>query len=152
MSKKKQSRTRAEIARRNDWEKQSERDLEVSRLCFSNDFYEWSCYCAQQSAEKALKALLCKLGIVKEHIHGHDLVHVARSIPEYLINDNQTLESHCAYLSDHTEKTRYPDLTNSGYPGHIIKKNTAEKAIEAAEYVRNECNEISQYLDKTPAR
>lgn len=153
MKNKKPSPTRVDTTRQNDWGRQSERDLEVARICFKDGFYEWSCFCAQQSAEKALKALLCKLGIVEKHITGHDLVYVVRFVLIGLISNSKEIEDHCTYLNGFDTEARYPDQYPIGdFPGKDIKGNAAEEAIASADYIRSECDEISQYLDNAPAR
>lgn len=40
-----------------DWIKQAKRDLEMAKAARESGFYEWSCFIAQQSAEKAVKAV-----------------------------------------------------------------------------------------------
>jgi len=54
-----------------DWMKQAERDLERARLDVEFGFYEWACFTAQQSAEKAVKAVFQKL---KKSLRGHSLL------------------------------------------------------------------------------
>ena len=49
--------TRAE-----DWLRQAKRDLEHARHALEDGDYEWSCFAAQQAAEKAVKAVYQKLG------------------------------------------------------------------------------------------
>ncbi|NTW21878.1 MAG: HEPN domain-containing protein, partial [Nostocales cyanobacterium W4_Combined_metabat2_030] len=42
------------------WLRQAKRDLDHARLALSGGNYEWACFAAQQSAEKAVKALFLK--------------------------------------------------------------------------------------------
>lgn len=44
------------------WLKQAEADLKAARDNLEDANYEWSCFQAQQSAEKALKAFLYEKG------------------------------------------------------------------------------------------
>jgi len=40
-----------------DWMKQAKRDLEMATKARESGFYEWTCFIAQQAAEKAVKAV-----------------------------------------------------------------------------------------------
>lgn len=44
-----------------DWLRQADKDLKHARNSVADGDYEWACFAAQQSAEKALKALYQKL-------------------------------------------------------------------------------------------
>ena len=48
--------------RHEDWMNQAKCDLRHARNSFENEDYEWRCFAAQQSSEKAVKALFQKLG------------------------------------------------------------------------------------------
>jgi HEPN domain-containing protein len=48
--------------REKDWLRQAKRDLEHAQHALEDEDYEWSCFAAQQAAEKAVKALYQKLG------------------------------------------------------------------------------------------
>jgi HEPN domain-containing protein len=54
-----------------DWLKQAKRDLEKAKLDFHHSFFEWACFTAQQSAEKAVKAVYQKLNM---SVKGHSIV------------------------------------------------------------------------------
>ena len=43
--------------RSQDWLAQAERDLDQARASRNDGRHEWACFAAQQSAEKAVKAL-----------------------------------------------------------------------------------------------
>jgi HEPN domain-containing protein len=45
------------VNRAKDWLEQARRDLDHGRYAASGGYHEWACFSAQQSAEKALKAL-----------------------------------------------------------------------------------------------
>jgi len=47
-------------ARYDDWMRQAKRDLEHARHALENAEYEWASFAAQQSAEKAVKALFLR--------------------------------------------------------------------------------------------
>lgn len=44
------------------WIDQAERDLKVARHLATHGYHEWACFVAQQSAEKAVKAVRLLLG------------------------------------------------------------------------------------------
>lgn len=44
-----------------DWLRQAKRDLDHARRSLAGGDYEWACFAAQQSAEKAVKAVFLKL-------------------------------------------------------------------------------------------
>ena len=48
--------------RSKDWIKQAWRDLDSARAQMEDGFFEWSCFIAQQAAEKAIKAIYQKMG------------------------------------------------------------------------------------------
>jgi len=48
--------------RSRDWLSQAERDLRLAELSRGDEIHEWACFAAQQSAEKAVKALRLALG------------------------------------------------------------------------------------------
>ena len=50
------------MERSKDWIDESEGDLEHAKNDLNTGYYNWSCFSAQQSAEKALKAVLQKIG------------------------------------------------------------------------------------------
>lgn len=50
------------VERSRDLLDQSQGDLEHAGNDLNSDFYEWACFSAQQSAEKAVKAVFQKFG------------------------------------------------------------------------------------------
>ena len=63
------------------WIDQAERDLEVARHLAANAFHEWACFLAQQSAEKAVKAVRLSLGTPIEAIKKHEMSELLAEIP-----------------------------------------------------------------------
>jgi HEPN domain-containing protein len=64
--------------RANDWLRQAERDLAQARDSQSAQRHEWACFAAQQSAEKAVKALHLALG---QEVWGHVVAQLLRELP-----------------------------------------------------------------------
>ena len=55
--------------RYNLWLKQALYDLRMAKLAQENGFFEWTCFCAEQSAEKSLKAYLLFKDWKIPHLH-----------------------------------------------------------------------------------
>lgn len=63
------------------WIEQAERDLEVARHLAAHAFHEWACFTAQQSAEKAIKAVRLSLGTSIDTIKKHEMLELLAQIP-----------------------------------------------------------------------
>lgn len=111
--------------RSKDWLAQAERDLNhAANACKDADF-EWSCFSAQQAAEKAVKAVFL-------HLHGEGWGHSVYSllkalsdkvkVPEKLLEAAKSLDKH--YIP-----TRYPNGFERGIPGDYYTEREAQEAI-----------------------
>jgi len=65
-------------SRAEDWYKQARRDLQHARHALENEEFEWACFAAQQSAEKALRALYQTAGA---DAWGHWYLHCWKTCP-----------------------------------------------------------------------
>lgn len=110
------------------WMMQSLRDLKAAKDSLSNENYEWACFQAQQSAEKALKALVYASG---RSIWGHTIVQLLDSLRD-LYSVNELLDK-ARLLDRHYIPSRYPNVYESGYPGMFYDRKTAEEAVAACE-------------------
>jgi HEPN domain-containing protein len=123
------------MERSKDWLEQAERDLEHALSDLAGGFYEWSCFSAQQAAEKAVKAVFQRLGA---EAWGHSvadlLVELRRGheVPEDLVD--AALELDKAYIP-----TRYPNAHPSGSPKVRYTKAEAKRLIEDAQKVIEFC-------------
>ena len=61
-----------------DWLKQAERDLGLAEIAIETKYYEWAAFCAQQSAEKAVKALI---QFLHGSVRGHSVTEMLRQLP-----------------------------------------------------------------------
>ena len=120
-----------------DWLKQADADLRHANRALDSGDYEWSCFASQQAAEKALKALFCRLG---KEAWGHTVSALMGKLPQEFAPETSLTE--CAKLLDkHYILTRNPDGFDSGAPTDFYTKREGEAAItctkEIIEYCRN---------------
>lgn len=126
--------------RHEDWMRQAKRDLQHARNSLENQDYEWCCFAAQQSAEKAVKALFQKLAA---DAWGSSASMLLANLPESvkpaaeLINKAKELDKH--YIA-----SRYPDSYPTGAPFQYYTKAEAERSIQYADEIIRFCeNKIS---------
>lgn len=118
-----------------DWFRQAEADLKHARNALKLESYEWSCFAAQQAAEKALKAVYEKQG---KEAWGHTVTVLLGNlkdsiqVPERLIEWSKILDKH--YVP-----TRYPNSLDSGAPTDFYTKQEAEQAIRYAHEIVEFC-------------
>ncbi|MBC7228920.1 MAG: HEPN domain-containing protein [Actinobacteria bacterium] len=87
------------------WLEASERDGRMAASLAEEGLFEGSAFHLQQSAEKALKALLLKLG---RESRTHSCVHMARMLGEAGI-DTASISVACRKLDGHYIISRYPN-------------------------------------------
>jgi HEPN domain-containing protein len=95
------------------WIDQAERDLDVARHLAANAFHEWACFVAQQSAEKAVKAVRRSLGTPIDAIKKHDMTELLAEIPKLHPRPDPRL-AQAATLDLHQQRSRYPGLRGLG--------------------------------------
>jgi HEPN domain-containing protein len=118
-----------------DWWKQSLRDLDHGRHALEDGDHEWAAFAAQQSAEKALKALILSLG---GEPWGHSVTGLAEAVPEQTAVEAEAVEA-ASRLDKHYIPARYPNGFASGYPGKLYTRGEAEGAIHDAEIISEFC-------------
>ena len=111
------------------WFFQALRDLKAARDSVKAGNYEWASFQAQQSAEKAVKALLYGLGI---GAWGHSLVELLGLLKS---EDVGEIIVYARELDRHYIPSRYPNSYESGYPGMYYDKETAERAVQYCEAI-----------------
>jgi HEPN domain-containing protein len=120
-----------------DWLKQAEYDLRHARNALKDEDFEWACFAAQQSAEKAVKALFLSLG--GEGL-GHSITRLLSdltrkvSVPDVLFSASKHLDKH--YIP-----TRYPNGFDAGASGDYYTKDEVRKAIEDAVAIYDFCHQ-----------
>ena len=104
-----------------DWMSQAENDLLWGKDTLKDGYPAQACFIAQQSAEKALKALGFFRGI--DMIKSHSVRAIAASL-----NINSEIQNASKKLDIYYITTRYPDSMPEGAPHENF---TGEQAIEA---------------------
>ena len=118
-----------------DWLRQAQRDLESARAQRGDGFYEWACFISHQAAEKAVKAVLQRLGA---EAWGHSLLALLAglaeqaSVPKKLRDGGKVLDRY--YIP-----ARYPNGWASGTPADYITEEDARDAIGHSEAIVQFC-------------
>ena len=124
------------VDRSKDWFAQADRDLEHARSSQKDDRHEWACFAAQQSAEKAVKALHLFL---KQEAWGHV---VARLLSELPLPVSEDLHDKAKVLDGFYIPTRYANGHAEGAPfehyGKIQSQDAINYASEILEFVRSQ--------------
>lgn len=119
------------MERSKDWIDEAEGDLEHARSDLNQGFYNWACFSAQQSAEKAIKAVFQKL---HAEAWGHSAADLLKElskrhgVPKELID--KALELDKVYIA-----TRYPNAHPSGSPRRRYIEGEARRLINYAEEI-----------------
>lgn len=126
------------MERSKDWIDEAEGDLEHARNDVKGEFYNWACFSAQQSAEKAIKAVFQKMGA---EAWGHSVIDLLKElsrvheVPNVLINGAIELDK--AYIP-----TRYPNAHPSGSPRRRYIEQESIRLIEYAEQIFQFCKNL----------
>ena len=117
-----------------DWLDQAERDLSRAKIDIEYQYWEWACFTAQQSAEKAVKALLMNRGI---SAWGHAITPMLRGLEE--IKVDQALIERAQLLDAYYIPTRYPNGFAAGKPADYYNESMAREAFGAASEIIRFC-------------
>ncbi|GAB4255377.1 MAG: HEPN domain-containing protein [Thermoleophilia bacterium] len=119
-----------------DWFAQAERDLQQAEASRGDERHEWACFAAQQSAEKAVKALHLALG---QEAWGHVVARLLSELPTPpppdLVEKGRALDAF--YIP-----TRYANGHPEGPPfehyGPLQSEEAIRYAREIVEFVRSQ--------------
>lgn len=140
-----------------DWLDQAKKDLEAANSSLKSGHFEWCCFQAQQSAEKALKALLLSLNM---ETWGHSLIQLLKKwkkVIEADHKDSSSLEhdeyeklfNKCQELDRHYIQPRYPNGFASGHPAEYYNEQIALRCIKDARiivrFVEREIEKVSSF-------
>jgi len=119
--------------RARDWFAQAERDLEQARSSQADGRHEWACFAAQQSAEKAVKALHLARG---QEAWGHVVARLLAELPEA----TEDLREKAKVLDNFYVPARYANGHPEGAPfehyGPLQSNSAIAYASEILEFVR----------------
>ncbi len=119
-----------------DWLNQAKRDLESARSQRNAGYYEWTTFIAQQAAEKAIKAVLQKLGA---EAWGHAVSKLLNSLLE-LTGKSSDLNQAAIFLDKFYIPDRYPNGWGEGILADFITKEDADNAIDYSEKILRFCD------------
>lgn len=118
-----------------DWLRQAERDLGLAEAAMATKYYEWAAFGAQQSAEKAVKALIQSL---HGSTRGHSITEMLRRLPATVQVPKETLLG--AQALDRVYVTsRYPNGFASGSPSEYFNEEGSRELVEYARTVLEFC-------------
>ena len=123
--------------RHEDWMRQAKRDLRHARNSLESGDYEWCCFAAQQSAEKAVKALFQKLGA---DAWGHSVNKLLSNLPKS-VKPALGLIDKAKELDRHYITSRYPNSYPSGAPFEYYTRVEAERLIQYADEIIRFCED-----------
>ena len=112
--------------RSKDWFLQAERDLNQAKASKTEGRHEWACFAAQQSAEKAVKALHLELG---QEAWGHVIARLLQELPLEVPKD---LAEKSKVLDNFYIPTRYANGHPEGPPFEHYGSLQSEEAIRYA--------------------
>lgn len=119
-----------------DWLRQAEHDLvEVARTTLGATQYDWACFAAQQSAEKAIKALY-------HHHHAEGWGHLLDRLVEGILAEEPelaALQTAAKILDKFYIPTRYPNGLAEGAPADAYTDVEAKQAIRYAQDILAFC-------------
>ena len=129
-----QSKNRHQAER---WLLTAEEDLKAAELLMDAEMYAQSCFHAQQSGEKAIKALWY---LIDADPWGHSVQRLVSEFPRR--EEIPTLEEWIeqgASLDKFYIPTRYPNGLPDLTPGQVYRKGDAERGLEAARALLKAC-------------
>ena len=118
-----------------DWLAQAKRDLNHAVHACENEDFEWSCFSAQQGAEKAVKAVFLYL---HGESWGHSVFALLKALGDRIKVSEQLIEA-AKSLDKHYIPTRYPNGFDSGTPGDYYTQKDAQEAIKNAREIIEFC-------------
>ena len=116
------------------WLQQALHDLRAARWNIQGGFHNTACFLAQQAAEKALKSMLYYVGARRTALLTHSLVEMMRAAGPK-VGPLRDLLPEGRELDLHYVPSRYPNGLPSGYPHAFYDRETAEKAVAAADRI-----------------
>lgn len=126
--------------RSKDWMNQAIKDLKTAEQLIKSESFEWSCFVAQQAAEKAVKAVFQKLNAVTWGHSIFDLLRVLSQEQKILVNEG--FLNYARSLDKYYLPTRYPNAFESGSPYEYFTKKEAEDALIYSRKIIEFCKDL----------
>lgn len=120
-----------------DWLNQAKRDYEKAKLDFKHAYYEWCSFTAQQSAEKAVKALYYKMNRL---VIGHSILRMLEGLKEELDIPEEIIHS-ARILDRYYTESRYPNGFPEGSPFQFFDEDIAKEALDASRKILRFCED-----------
>jgi len=125
------------------WIRQADKDLSSAKNSLKAGDYEWSCFQAQQSAEKALKSFLYGKGFRK--ILTHSIFELIRETGD-LENGFKGFKREAKFLDSVYISSRYPNgIAGDLAPFEYYEREDAEECLNCAELI---LEEVKKFIKK----
>jgi len=108
------------------WLDEARADAETARYLLEGGRYNTCAFMAQQTAEKAIKALLRSRG---ESGWGQDVEKLAERLTAIALAVPTQVIDAAHGVDQHYSRSRYPDASPSGIPSRIYTRGVAEQAL-----------------------
>ena len=124
----------------NRWWLTAQEDLDVARTLHGADKFSHACFLAQQSSEKAMKALWL---FIDGDPWGHSIQKLVMQFPQQAMLQNvQTWLEYAAYLDKFYIPTRYPNGLPDLTPGQVYISQDSTQAIQKASFFLDEIHKL----------
>ncbi len=118
-----------------DWLKQAAEDLQAAEDSRAAGHHEWTAFQAQQSSEKAVKALIQSL---HGSVRGHSITEMLRQLPTTL-KVPETLLDAARGLDKVYFTARYPNGFASGSPSDYFDEKSSRELLGHARQILDWC-------------
>ena len=125
--------------RHKDWLEQAKRNFQHARDSLEIQSYEWSCFAAQQSAEKAVKALFRQ---TVASVQVNSVTILLTRLPESARPATELVDK-AKELDKHYVASRYPDSWPQGAPFQYFTGQQARRSVQYANEIINFCEGIA---------
>jgi HEPN domain-containing protein len=129
------------MQRARDWWVQAKADLRHAQNARRDGSYEWTCFAAQQAAEKALKAVFEKRA---QRAWGHTITFLLQALQEQGVTLPAELLDYARTLDKHYLPTRYPNGLAQGAPTEFYTQQEADDAIRYSGAILQFCDPLLQ--------
>ncbi len=118
-----------------DWLKQAQRDLQFAETAAASKYHEWAAFCAQQSAEKAIKGLV---QLLHGSVRGHSITEILRQVPAS-VGVPKSLLTAAQELDKVYVTSRYPNGFASGSPADYFNEKSSRELLACAREILEFC-------------